>query len=299
MNARRARAGLVLVLTVASLGAAGAAIDSDASGGASAGSGEGSGTGIGQGQNGISTPPDINPLFDGGLIATFIGVVAVLGMATAVVGCVYALLVWDWDRLRKFLVSAAAKVTILGVVALVFYLFISAFPDLSGGGSSGISGEGAAEGMGTAAESAGIDFPMFLGALALMVVLVVVAVVITRSDDEDGPAVEPPSEEPGDRSPSPPGDAGANAPRSAAGGRVPADNEVYRSWLALADAAGADAGRDTPADVAESAVDRGVDERAVAEITELFEAVRYGQTSATDAHERRAASARERLASER
>lgn len=289
----------MLALTVASLGAAGAAIDSNSSGGSSPGSGQGSGTGLGEGQSGITPPPQVDPLFDGGLIATAIGILVVLGIATVIVGGVYAVLTWTWSQLRAFLISAGAKLAILAVAGLAFYLFLSVFPDVSGGGSSGMTGQGGEQGMGSVAESAGIDFPMFLGAVALLVVLIVVAVVITRGNDEAAQTVEPSAAEPAERSTPARGTGSSDASPTTGVGNVAADNEVYRSWLALADAAGADVSRDTPADVADRAIERGVDERAAEEITSLFQSVRYGRTGATESEERRARSARKRLASER
>lgn len=298
METRRLRAGIVLVLAVVSLGAAGAAIDSDGSGGGSFGVGEGSGTGLGQGESGIMVDPELHPFFDAGILGTILGALTIAGILVVIVAAVQALLHWDWADFREFLHRAGSKLAIAGVLVLLLYLLIQNFPDLSGGGSTGALGEGAAEGAGSATSSTGLDLPLLVGAVVLVVVLVIVAVVVgRREDDEEGPESAAPVATDEGRV-DPVGTGGGSMGRTAIGS-VPADNDVYRTWLALVDAANADVRRDSPAEVADRAVDAGVDEGAVREITSLFESVRYGSRATTESTERRARSARERLANDR
>lgn len=71
-----------------------------------------------------------------------------------------------------------------------------------------------------------------------------------------------------------------------------AENEVYRAWREMAD--GVDVGNprtSTPAEFAAAAVDAGLDPDRVEELTELFEAVRYGDRPVTEERERRAVAA--------
>lgn len=71
------------------------------------------------------------------------------------------------------------------------------------------------------------------------------------------------------------------------------DNDVYRAWVALA--AGLDGTQRTPAAVADRAVEAGLPEGAVAELTDLFREVRYGDADPTEERERRAEAALSRI----
>jgi transglutaminase-like putative cysteine protease len=101
-------------------------------------------------------------------------------------------------------------------------------------------------------------------------------------------------------------DAGAASPSGGAGRSRPTDedapaflvesardNGVFRAWMALA--AGLEGTQRTPAAVAEEAVERGLPEDAVAELTELFREVRYGDAEPTEERERRAKEALSRI----
>jgi len=126
-------------------------------------------------------------------------------------------------------------------------------------------------------------------ALALTVVLGVLAVRrALRGDD----AAEATTSD--DESPDP--DLGAVAD---AAGRAAAriersdpdafENEVYHAWRAMTVALGADGdATTTPAEFARTAVAAGLDREDVRELTDLFRAVRYGETEATPHLERRA-----------
>jgi transglutaminase-like putative cysteine protease len=72
-----------------------------------------------------------------------------------------------------------------------------------------------------------------------------------------------------------------------------ADNDVYRAWTALA--AGLEGTQRTPAAVADRAVEAGLPEDAVAELTALFREVRYGGAEPTAERERRAEEALSRI----
>lgn len=77
--------------------------------------------------------------------------------------------------------------------------------------------------------------------------------------------------------------------------RTAATNEVYRAWLSMVRRADVpDPATATPAEVRRHAVAAGMDEAAVAELTRLFVAVRYGDRDAAERAER-AADALDRL----
>lgn len=297
METRRLRAGIVLLLAVVALGAAGAAVDSGSAGGGSTGLGEGSGSGVGSGQSGIfGLTPEFHPFFDGGILALLIGVGAIAGVVAAVVGGVLAAINWDWETFKERLVSTSLRLGVLGLLAVGFYLLIQLFDGLpSGGGSSGIGGTSDVQGAGEAASETGLQLPAVLGiAIVAVLLLFVVARTLGAGEDEEEPTVEG-AIDPGRTAT----DSGGDAMASANVGRASADNEVYRAWLALAREAGADARRETPAEVADRAVASGVDEAATREITSLFESVRYGGREPSDALEQRAKRARARVAGDR
>lgn len=289
----------MLVLAVVSLGAAGASIESDGSGGGDTGLGEGSGSGLGEGQSGFVSPRDLPAFFDGGILATIIGVIAIAGLLVGIVGLVLGLIYWDLEEVRAFAKKILGQLAVLVGLVGVMYIIVQGYLSLPrGGGSTGALGESAAEGAGSVSSSTGFDLPLVFGALALVVVLAVLALYLGQADDgdaESGRAAAPPDEDGYDGG----GNPGGASARSSPIGSVPADNDVYRSWIALADAAGANVHRDSPEQVAERAVSTGVNEEPVREITSLFEAVRYGDRGATESMERRARSARERVAAER
>mgnify|MGYP000651501881 CR=1 FL=1 len=71
-----------------------------------------------------------------------------------------------------------------------------------------------------------------------------------------------------------------------------AANEVYRAWREMAESVDVgDPQTSTPAEFAAVAVDAGLDRDRVAELTELFEAVRYGDRPVTEEREQRAVAA--------
>ena len=96
---------------------------------------------------------------------------------------------------------------------------------------------------------------------------------------------------------------GAAAGRAAthlAGAGSPPENDVVRAWRELATVL--DVSRpasSTPREFADAATAAGVDEAAVAELTALFEAVRYGGRDPTGERAERAVAALERVQAER
>jgi hypothetical protein len=106
--------------------------------------------------------------------------------------------------------------------------------------------------------------------------------------DGDGPAT--------DRSATVP-DRGTST--SLAADAPPADNEVYRAWRDLRERVTARSDVDvaplSPREVAATARRNGLASDAAAELTALFRRVRYGDHTASEDREHRAAAARERL----
>lgn len=111
------------------------------------------------------------------------------------------------------------------------------------------------------------------------------ALLRTRQEDDD---------EPSEKSES--GTADAAAVGRAAGraadrleGDTDTGNEVYRTWREMTELLDVDdPGTSTPGEFAAAAVDAGLGREDVAELTRLFEDVRYGETNPSEEHERRA-----------
>jgi len=157
---------------------------------------------------------------------------------------------------------------------------------LSGGGLGG--GEGSA------------SAPELLFALLVVAALVASVAVLLGAggDDEPTEGEAAAGSDDGDK----PGDpdlrevgrtAGTAADRIE---RSDADNGVYRAWRDMTEALDVDRPASaTPAEFAAAAVDAGVDEEPVADLTAVFERVRYGGEEATAERERRAAEALRRI----
>lgn len=300
MEYGRLRAAVVLVLAVAALGAGAAALDASTSGGGSPGGGEGEGAGLGEGEGGLlpATDPPTGGDGGGGWVAQLLFAAALGGVVFGLVFLAQALVNWSWADLVQFLRTyggrALAGVVLLGLGYLLVQFFLGFVAD-GGGGSAGLLGGTEGAGSGTVEDATGVDLPV--GALAAVVAVVALAVLLavraSRGSAAEGPVATDSAAAASGRDP--PTDAGRGSAGSADASAVPANNEVYRTWLALADAAGADPRRESPRSVADRAVAAGVDERAVREATALFEAVRYGGAPATDERERRAREVRRAL----
>ncbi|WP_144799618.1 DUF4129 domain-containing protein [Halorubrum depositum] len=157
----------------------------------------------------------------------------------------------------------------------------------------GGGGAGAGGGEGTASA------PELLFALVVVAALVASVAVLLGAGGDDEPADGEGHAESEESDPADPDlrevgrTAGAAAERIE---RSDADNEVYRAWRDMTEALDVDRpASSTPAEFAAAAVDAGVDEEPVADLTAVFERVRYGGEDATAERERRAAEALRRI----
>ncbi|WP_128904322.1 DUF4129 domain-containing protein [Halorubrum amylolyticum] len=167
------------------------------------------------------------------------------------------------------------------------------------GRADGIFPEGGAGGAGVGGGEGAASAPEFLFALVVVVALVASlgVLLLARGDDEaalDDPAV--PADDAEEAEP----DLGAvGRTAGEAADRIEesdADNEVYRAWRDMTAPLDVDRpASSTPAEFATAAVDAGVDEGPVADLTDVFERVRYGGEDATEERERRAVEALRRI----
>lgn len=269
-------------------------------GGSGGGVGDDDGEGLGEegGSSLGSTSSDLrldvcvkwltDPLVAGGILLFLLGVGAA-----------------EWYLTKEFLVGFAVFVMVAIPVGFVYYLLtacrgvesqlglagraqenLSIFPGAgAGGGGSGAGGAAST-----------VSQPQVALLLVLgLAILVAVGLVLTGTGDDDPPAAAD-------------ADEGPPEPDVAAVGRVAGDaadrisgdaaveNEVYRAWREMTDHLDvANPHSSTPAEFAEAAVDAGMARDDVDDLTEVFEAVRYGPYEPTADREERAVAALRRI----
>jgi hypothetical protein len=229
--------------------------------------------------------------------------VGILAAYVVVVGAV----VWGAEDVAERMMRAVGTMAVLGIPTVLF-LFVFAFTmrgcttgtaDIPEGeipaGTSGPSG-----GEGTVVET--LTDPTVLAVVIGAVGLVVVALALVGSGDDDEDGEQPRAAEGLETTGGGGGTqvaavaraAGAAADRIEASGAV--DNEVYRAWREMTDDLEvANPRSSTPAEFRAAAVEAGIAAADVDELTELFEAVRYGGEAATEERERRAVEALRRI----
>jgi hypothetical protein len=155
----------------------------------------------------------------------------------------------------------------------------------SGGGAAGANAAGEA-----------VSAPTVLVGLLLVVAILgsVLLLFVSTGDDDDDLAEEPPEPPAPERR----REVGARAGEAADRLESDADleNEVYRAWREMTSALAVEHPRSTtPAEFAAAAVDAGMTRADVTTLTEVFEAVRYGDEPATPEREREAVAALRRI----
>lgn len=292
MNREQVANGLLALLAVLALG--GVAATLDASGGSGAGAGTDEGTGVGSGPR-FSLGGGFEPI-DTTVPSLPEWVAVLLGVLLLLVGAYGCYELYREYGLRRILGAAAAGIIAAVGVYLLLSLVRPSEPDLGAGPQQGepslpSGGAGAAE---TAARA--VDPPTALLAALGVLLLGAVAVILRATGDqrvglEDAaPTEEPPSSD-------------VTAVAAAAGraaDRIEADtdvdNAVYRAWREMtADLPVANPDASTPAEFADAAVEAGMDPDDVAELTELFETVRYGDRPVTETRAERATAALRRI----
>lgn len=286
----RTVAVLLALLAVLALGAAAATLDDTATAGGSGGSGSDHGLGVGGGDRfdlggfnvtdseTVPTLPDIV----GRVFAAVLMLVAAFGL--------YAF--YREHGIRGFV---TATVVVTGVMLLLFLLLRGLDGRVDLGGQSGLLGgrrPSIPGGAPAGPESSTVpvaDPPTTLLVLFGLVLLGAAAMVFRLTGD-DVVAFDAEEDAPE------PDVAAVGRAAGRAADRIEADvdveNAVFRAWREMTgglDVANPDSS--TPAEFAAAAVDAGMDREDVAELTGLFEAVRYGGLDADADRERRAVAA--------
>ena len=161
-----------------------------------------------------------------------------------------------------------------------------------------VTGGPAGGGMGGGSGSTVNAPTALLGVLLVAAVLIAAMLLLFGTGDDEN---ERDSEEPDDESTSVDMAAIGRAAGEAADrieDEADVDNEVYRAWSEMTDLLDvANPASSTPAEFASAAVDAGMARDDVDELTDLFEAVRYGGADATADREQRAVDALRRIES--
>ena len=177
--------------------------------------------------------------------------------------------------------------------------------DLALGGDSGDEGlipegDGGGSGLGVGGDGAVSTPEALFAAVVVAALLASLVVLLAAAGDDDADATEGAAGDERDDDPEPDLGAVGRAAGEAAD-RIEssdADNEVYRAWRDMTAVLDVDRPKSsTPAEFAAAAVDAGVDEDPVADLTAVFERVRYGGRDATADRERRAVEALRRIES--
>jgi hypothetical protein len=284
---------LLALLAVLALGVSAATLDDTSDGTGGGGVGDSDSTGVG-GDEGFSfrfpetsATGSLDPLIYRLLMYLF-------GLMMLVATVVFLVNVYREYGLRGLAgLAVAAVATILVLVALSYLFQGIAGPSGPGGGANdsafGIPGGSAGD---EGSEGTRTSPPPLLGGVFLLVLLGGVLLLVRATGDDThasdpAPSDRPETEQLGRV-------AGEAADRIARGAVT--DNEVYRAWREMTDlleVPNPDAC--TPAEFADAAVETGLDRDDVAELTSLFEDVRYGHREPTEAREERALAALRRI----
>ncbi|MFA1610314.1 DUF4129 domain-containing protein [Halobellus rubicundus] len=312
MDASTARRLAVALLAVAALAATAATIDTTVTGG--------TGGSLGGASGGAPSGAPA-PLIDvpSGESAAVLGSVCVPFLARPpVVALLFALLAAGhyavYRRSESLPTVVATAVGVGFPLALLWAVLVSCrLPTLSidvgfefglgadgpgivpfpvGSGGFGLGGEG----------SGSVATPSALFGLALFVALALAVVLLLASTGDELAGDDADDSADGDSEATPPDVRRVGEAAGDAADRLEAEadvgNEVYRAWVEMTNHLDVDRPEScTPGEFAAAAVDAGMDRDDVAELTRLFEEVRYGDEDVTDLRAERAVSALRRIES--
>ena len=259
--------------------------------------GGGSGGWIGLGGNGSSlfSSNETVEMTGDSPVPPFVWTAASIALVALLVG-VLALSVYVLEA-RDLL-----EVIVISIMAAVlFWLLLQAVFSLSGestlGGSFGMGGSSAGD-LGTApGDSSGTQFSLLLfGGLGVAAVLALT--ILLGLSDEDTPPEPDATASHEETDLRTVGRAAGRAADDIATGERSTANAVYRAWVEMTDALDV-SNREarTPGEFAETAIEAGMDADDVAELTRLFEDVRYGDAPVSEERAERARQALRRVES--
>jgi hypothetical protein len=283
-------AALLALLAVLSLSIAAATLE-ETGGTGGFGAGDTDGTGVGDTPFSIdlSTPPTTGDTAPGWLVEWFGRLLAL----SLLVGGAYALYQFYREHGWRGIATMATVGVVLG--GLLYVLLTAAGTGDGLGGRRGAANNtslvpaGGLPGGSDAAVPAA-DPPTVL-AVVFVLALVGAGLVLVRATGDDEFTPEPaPAPETAPSAEAVGRVAGAAADRIARG--AVADNEVYRAWREMTDHLDvSNPQSSTPTEFADAAIAAGLAPEDVTALTDLFEAVRYGDAEVTEEREERAVEA--------
>jgi hypothetical protein len=307
VDRRTVRVAIVAALCILAVGIAAATLDSAQDTGG--GFGPGNAGGPGGGERSGDSIVDLNDRGSGSFLpkgaAAYGGCIEFLRSLEFLLGALAVVIgIGAVITFRHNVAVALAMLIAFGMPAMVLYLFLAACPGETadpglipeGGGNASAPQGGGMPGAGSGTNPA----PPSLVVLAVLgVLLLAAAIVIARSTGDDEVELDQPDEPTTDEEAVEAigAVAGAAADRIDAAGDV--DNEVYRAWREMVQLLAVEnPDATTPGEFADAAVAAGMERDDVAELTDLFEAVRYGGFDPTADREGRAVDALRRIEDE-
>lgn len=295
----------VLVVATAAAGLDGASGDGSGTFASSSesGVGFGSNSGIGSG-NGTGTGLSAEGGPGGSPIPAFIieHIVSIVVLLSVTVPLVYAaVLVWQdgFSGLLSFLHDVFKRLVGGALVLVAFVALLLVLLQFLGDGGGGLAGTNPSSGVFVGESSGGQSItlrglPIPIVVVGALAIVVAVALFSDRGGSTSSLAAALVGGSSGARRTIE--DGGGNRPRSRHDFEdVEPTNDVYRAWLTLTRAAGGADRANTAREVATRAAERGLDDDAVTELTDVFREVRYSGLPATTERERRARDALDRL----
>ncbi len=295
MNTNQLLVVAVVLLSVGGLAIAAATVSTPSS----SDPGTGPGEATGEHNEGASDAPGSSSGTDSGESRLLV----VLGVIVFVVGLLTTLVMFArWLTPRR----AVGFAIVIGVVAVVSLLVLGALMDTvpemggvqmepkngtDGGGGGGTGGEATSDSPRSGTEAT----PLLFGIVGLAMVLLAAAVYRYSGTDVDI-ALEEGTDETDE--PSSVQAVGQAAGRAADRLEAESDleNAIYRAWREMTDALDVAQPRTTtPEEFAEIAIEAGMSDEDVRELTRVFEEVRYGNRQPTPEREQRSQEALRRI----
>lgn len=294
MNRNQTLVVAVVLLSVGGLAVAAATVSTPSSSDPGTGSGD-----VSSGDDEGSSPPERSPGADDSGESRLI---VFLGVVLFVIGLLAMLIPFlKWLTPRR----AVALVVVVGVVTVSILLvmggLMDSVPEMSGiqiePEDQGGGGDGGAGGEATS-ESPQSDFEVSLGLLGVVgLAMILLAAAVYRYSGTD---VDVALEEQADETEEPTSvkEIGQAAGRAAdrLEGASDLENAIYRAWREMTDALDVTQPRTTtPEEFAEIAIEAGMSDTDVRQLTRVFEEVRYGNRQPTPEREQRAQEALRRI----